>query len=64
MFQAIDKDDMLAWIKVINQATERASVIRHKSVLYEVNIDESDIPKASPKRQDINGNTDLTRGSL
>ena len=56
LFQAIDKDDMLAWIKVINQATERASVIRHKSVLYEVNIEESDIPKPAPKRQDINGN--------
>jgi hypothetical protein len=54
LFQAIDKDDMLAWIKVINLATERASVIRHKSVLNEFEIDESDIPKAAPKRE-ING---------
>lgn len=51
LFQAIDKDDMLAWIKVINLATERASVIRHKSVLNEIEIDESDIPKATPKRE-------------
>ena len=59
LFQAIDKDDMLAWIKVINLATERASVIRHKSVLNEIDISESEIPKNAPKRE-VNGETSLS----
>jgi len=35
LFQALDKEDMLSWIKTISQVAERASTIRHRSMLLQ-----------------------------
>lgn len=56
LMQAIDKEDMLSWIKAVKQVIERASVIRHKSLLQEVVPDDSEIPKFLPKKA-ANGQT-------